>query len=300
MIDTIGDASSDFTFTKVKLTVTDHSLVKKDLPKASKPLRYLEALKSTSAVPALPGRLKKAPKNQHRSKESSQPTTVLEEANAHHYHIKPLSRAEKERLLRIGKRLRRGALNSYIDPTEFGQGSAASLLVTEADYDAWKAAVDQNQIEDESSLTGFEVPKPVPPQAPYTMSIDHAPHIPAAITAPHPGTSYNPAAESHAALLKIAVDVEVEREAARQKVADYKDLSRRVLHSVEEDKIMGMSLDPEETEKQADDEQIAAELIEAIESARSDPPRKTRQQRQKAQRQREMVCHAFVFAFFSY
>jgi nucleolar protein 53 len=52
-----------------------------------------------------------------------------------------LSHDEKGRLLRIGKRMRKGPLNSYIDPTEFGAGSAI-LEVSEAArksgrYDAW-------------------------------------------------------------------------------------------------------------------------------------------------------------------
>lgn len=36
-----------------------------------------------------------------------------------------ISRADKERLLRIAKRPRKGPLNAIMDPTEFGAGSAA-------------------------------------------------------------------------------------------------------------------------------------------------------------------------------
>lgn len=56
-----------------------------------------------------------------------------------------MSKEEKERLLRIAKRPRKGPLNSYIDPTEIGAGSAIMGL-TEAvrrsgGYDPWNTEV---------------------------------------------------------------------------------------------------------------------------------------------------------------
>lgn len=58
-----------------------------------------------------------------------------------------LSNEEKSRLLRIGKRMRRGPLNSVMDPTEFAAGSAI-LEVSEAAkksgrYDAWAPVVEE-------------------------------------------------------------------------------------------------------------------------------------------------------------
>jgi nucleolar protein 53 len=52
-----------------------------------------------------------------------------------------VSHADKTRLLRIGKRPRRGPFNAVMDPTEIGAGSAP-LEVTEAvkesgKYDVW-------------------------------------------------------------------------------------------------------------------------------------------------------------------
>jgi nucleolar protein 53 len=57
---------------------------------------------------------------------------------------KELTRAEKERLLRIGKRKRSGPFNALVDTKELGQGSAL-LEVSEAvkqsgNYDIWMDA----------------------------------------------------------------------------------------------------------------------------------------------------------------
>lgn len=63
---------------------------------------------------------------------------------------KKLSHEEKDRLLRIGKRPRRGPLSSVVDPTEVGEGSAL-MEVTEAvknsgTYDVWQG--DDSEVED--------------------------------------------------------------------------------------------------------------------------------------------------------
>jgi nucleolar protein 53 len=59
-----------------------------------------------------------------------------------------LNREEKSRLLRIGKRFRRGPMNTVLDPTEFASGSAI-LELSEAvkrsgRYDPW-APVDAKE-----------------------------------------------------------------------------------------------------------------------------------------------------------
>jgi nucleolar protein 53 len=62
-----------------------------------------------------------------------------------------LSHDEKTRLLRIGKRMRKGPLNSYVDPTEFGAGSAileVSKAVKESGkYDPW-ASIGEEDVKD--------------------------------------------------------------------------------------------------------------------------------------------------------
>lgn len=69
-----------------------------------------------------------------------------------------ISPEEKARLLRIGKRLRKGPLNSVMDPTEFGAGSAL-LEVSEAarmsgGYDPWGG--DSAQVEEAEMPDGME------------------------------------------------------------------------------------------------------------------------------------------------
>lgn len=60
---------------------------------------------------------------------------------------------EKERLLRIGKHIRKGPLNSVMDPSEFGAGSAI-LEVSEAvkrsgRYDPWRGGEnDEGKVKD--------------------------------------------------------------------------------------------------------------------------------------------------------
>lgn len=80
-----------------------------------------------------------------------------------------MSQEEKERLLRIGKRIRKGPLNSVMDPSEFGAGSAI-LEVSEAvkksgGYDPW--AEDDNE-EGEEVNDGLETPKKMKVKVSYS------------------------------------------------------------------------------------------------------------------------------------
>ena len=64
----------------------------------------------------------------------------------------PLSSEDKNRLLKISKRPRRGPFNSVMDPTEFGAGSA-SLGLSEAvknsgAYDPWAPKEEEEEIKD--------------------------------------------------------------------------------------------------------------------------------------------------------
>ena len=67
-----------------------------------------------------------------------------------------ISHEEKSRLLRIGKRPRKGPFNSVIDPLEFGSGSA-TLELSEAvkasgTYDPWI----ENGVGEDLELEGME------------------------------------------------------------------------------------------------------------------------------------------------
>lgn len=106
-------------------------IVRKKLPKFSaSQLTSLKVLSQRSALPAVFSR----------SSSSSTPKRIK------------LSHEEKGRLLRIGKRLRKGPLNSVIDPTEVGAGSAM-LEVTEAakksgTYDVWSSSQPLKEVEE--------------------------------------------------------------------------------------------------------------------------------------------------------
>lgn len=107
-------------------------IVRKTLPRFSpSQLTSTKILAQRSAVPAV----------------YSRPTTSTKrKAGAR------LTQEEKARLLRIGKRLRKGPLNSYIDPTEFAAGSAM-LEVSEAvkssgSYDAWAEVEEEEELKE--------------------------------------------------------------------------------------------------------------------------------------------------------
>jgi nucleolar protein 53 len=60
-----------------------------------------------------------------------------------------LSSADKDQLLRIGKRPRKGPLNAYVDETELGKGSALfepSAAAKQVGYNVWNADEDQTDV----------------------------------------------------------------------------------------------------------------------------------------------------------
>lgn len=72
---------------------------------------------------------------------SAVPAVTTRVTSTNNLKRKKLTHEEKDRLLRIGKRMRKGPLNSVIDPTEVGAGSAL-MEVSEAvknsgGYDVW-------------------------------------------------------------------------------------------------------------------------------------------------------------------
>ncbi|KAI0299371.1 tumor suppressor protein Gltscr2 [Multifurca ochricompacta] len=113
-----------------------------------------------------------------------------------------MSAREKERLLRIARRDRRGPLNSIVDPSQPGAGSAlleASEAVKKSGkYDMWSVEVE------EGLDGGVKVKAPAIPH-PRTMIT-----LPA-VPAPHVGTSYNPPEVAHSALLRTAYETELRR-----------------------------------------------------------------------------------------
>jgi nucleolar protein 53 len=75
-----------------------------------------------------------------------------------------LTYEEKDRLLRIGKRMRKGPFNAIIDPTETGAGSAllelSEAVKTSGEYNIWSDVQDRSKDETVDQEQDF-VPKKV-------------------------------------------------------------------------------------------------------------------------------------------
>ncbi|TFK52820.1 tumor suppressor protein Gltscr2 [Heliocybe sulcata] len=198
-----------------------------------------------------------------------------------------LSHEEKERLLRMGKRARRGPLNSYVDETEAGSGSAL-LEVSEAakrsgGYDVWSSKKEE-EIETKDGLEHVQN-KQVKPAEPHPLrSVIQIP----AVSEPHVGTSYNPPAEAYQELLLSAVQIEEKRtkEAEKLKLWQEKvDLARKFATEEEKEGVpRGMSVG--EGEDADEDEEREREREEGP-VAKKTPQRKTKKERKKAQRLRK-------------
>ncbi|KAJ7230687.1 ribosome biogenesis protein Nop53/GLTSCR2 [Mycena pura] len=181
----------------------------------------------------------------------------------------PLSKEDKERLLRIGKRTRRGPFNSVVDPAAFGQGSA-SLELSEAvkqsgGYDPWAAQDAENGVQ---------------PKAPRHRHPRDGIEVPA-ILEPHQGTAYNPPADAHQALLLKAYAVEEKRAEEAARLAEEKARFERARKTVQEDiegVPAGMKIDdlPQDEEEEVTGEEMAL--------PKKMPQRKTKSQRKKAER----------------
>lgn len=105
--------------------------VRKALPRYSKAeLSSTKILAQRSAVPAVFSRPTSSTSNKRKS---------------------GLSYEDKARLLRIGKRPRKGPFNSIVDPTEFGAGSAiiglSEAVKNSGDYDPW-VSIEEEELED--------------------------------------------------------------------------------------------------------------------------------------------------------
>ncbi|KAI0301313.1 ribosome biogenesis protein Nop53/GLTSCR2, partial [Russula brevipes] len=149
--------------------------VRKSLPRFSRTtLRSYQVISQRSAVPAVYARPRRS----------------------------VVSPREKERLLRIARKDRRGPLNSIVDPSQPGKGSAL-LEVSEAvkksgQYDMWSV---------QANATSDVGTKVKAPNVPHPRTAIAVPAVPA----PHAGTSYNPPESAHTALLCAAHEAELRR-----------------------------------------------------------------------------------------
>lgn len=226
-------------------TVGDEK-VRQSIPKAKRQLTSLKILAERSAVPAVSSR-----KRPYVSKE------------------------DRERLLRIAKRPRKGPFNSIIDPTESGAGSA-TLDLSEAvknsgTYDPWQ------KMEGESVPDGLEL---VMKKSVKTPSHSHPRQdisIPA-VPEPHQGTSYNPPVDAHQELLLQACAMEEKRVKDVEKLAEVKSRIENARTHVQEQEGLppGMKLD----NLAGGEEEGKSDSNLAV--PKKNPERKTKQQRRKA------------------
>ncbi|KAI0672234.1 P60-like protein [Trametes maxima] len=227
--------------------------VRKTLPKFSeRVLTSTKILSERSAVPAV----------------FSRPTagSKLEKRKA-------VSYEDKSRLLRMGKRLRKGPFNAYVDPDQVGEGSAMLELSEAAkkagEYDVWAE----------------DVPDRPTVKAPQTENPRTHIALPA-VPSPHEGTSYNPPLTAHQQLLQAAHEKEEQRLKAGEELEALKaklDKARTVATAeamAALNGVPGMKID-EVAEEHADEDDAAEPL-----PPKKMPSRKTKQQRRKAERLR--------------
>ncbi|KAF7371023.1 Ribosome biogenesis protein NOP53 [Mycena sanguinolenta] len=203
----------------------------------------------------------------------------------------PLSSEDKERLLRISKRPRKGPFNSIVDPTEFGAGSAtlglSEAVKSSGAYDPWAPAEEMEEIKD-----GLETVQPKKVKLPVHGHPRHTIEVPA-ILEPHQGTSYNPPADAHQELLLKASEIEGKRVEKAAKLAETKaKIDQATVEATEETSGVppGMKVDlvMEDDEDPASTEVITKKM----------PERKTKAQRNKAAKLLAQVCPVFrPFAF---
>ncbi|EAU83781.2 hypothetical protein CC1G_07516 [Coprinopsis cinerea okayama7 len=177
----------------------------------------------------------------------------------------PLTREEKERLMRIAKRPRKGPFNSVQDTSELKSGEGvvglSEAVKQSGTYDPWaedaKGEEEEKEEEVELGLEAVKKKKVKPPVLPQPRAQIEVP----AVAEPHQGTSYNPPVEAHQELLLQAHEAEAKRVAELEKMAETKRKMEGALREVdpeEEDMSVppGMKVDlPGEGDDGKDDEE---------------------------------------------
>ncbi|KAH9474509.1 Ribosome biogenesis protein NOP53 [Psilocybe cubensis] len=198
-----------------------------------------------------------------------------------------LSREEKERLLRIAKRPRKGPFNSVLDPSEYKDGSGvvdlSEAVKKSGTYDAWAP----EEVPEEAMKDGMETvykPKVKPPTTKKTKDLISIP----AIVQPHQGTSYNPPADAHQELLEKAAAIELKHLEKLEKMAEVKnkmDSAKVTAEAREEGVAPGMKVQ-EIGDVDMDDGEQEEENQDGGEGLKTKkvPERKTKAQRRKAAR----------------
>ncbi|KAI0088209.1 ribosome biogenesis protein Nop53/GLTSCR2 [Irpex rosettiformis] len=182
---------------------------------------------------------------------------------------KKLSHEEKDRLLRIGKRPRRGPFNVVMDHTVAGEGSAM-MEVTEAvknsgKYDVWQ---------EEGDETEDEIPPPVPhPREHIVLS---------AVPSPHEGTSYNPPVTAHEELLRSAHEKEEHRVRKAEELSKTKEKIVQARHDALGGANAGVPAGM--TVQEIIDEDETEDDLDGVLPTKKVPERKTKKERRKAEK----------------
>ncbi|GJE86349.1 Nop53 domain-containing protein [Phanerochaete sordida] len=211
---------------------------------------------------------------------SAVPAVVTHRTSSTPAYKRKLSHEEKDRLLRMAKKARKGPFNAIMDHTEFGAGSALLELSEAAKqsggYDVWT----QPQEEEEDETAAF-VPKKAAPKKP---EVDHPKnHIAVpAVRSPHEGTSYNPPVAAHTSLLQKAVEAEEKRVREEEELKRTKERIERMRKTALADVVPGLA--PGMTVQEVVDEEGAQETGEV--PAKKIPERKTKAERKKAEKLR--------------
>lgn len=217
---------------------------------------------------------------------------------------------EKNRLLAIGKRGQRGPLNSVLDHSELGNGSA-SLTPSHAvkksgTYDVWVEESAEMQVDEEvrdvlaphmgvrsvkvrfispqdCALTNVAMQKPVVPHARAAIDVP-------AISQPHPGTSYKPTTEARTELMLSAHEKVAEEERIKEVAVASKEnmlaAQRAAASEPQEGEIyLGMKIDNGEDNSEAEAE--GDDMVGM--PAKKPSVKKTKQQKRKAERQKAEV-----------
>ncbi|KDR76926.1 hypothetical protein GALMADRAFT_66490 [Galerina marginata CBS 339.88] len=195
-----------------------------------------------------------------------------------------LSREEKERLMRIAKRPRKGPFNSILDPSEYAAGSGtvelSDAVKQSGTYDPWAEEQAVEEVKDGMETVSKKTIKP--PALKRTRDLIEIP----AIVEPHQGTSYNPPVEAHLELLEKAASIEAKRLRDAEKLAEIKAKMEGARLTQEEYDIAvaaGMTVQAVQDDK--DDENVASEgEEEPVPSVKKVPERKTKAQRNRATR----------------
>ncbi|KAF8624610.1 hypothetical protein AX15_005797 [Amanita polypyramis BW_CC] len=184
-----------------------------------------------------------------------------------------LTREEKDKLLRIAKRLRKGPFNSILDLSEYKSGTSvmelSAAVKASGGYDPW-------QPEEEIVLPdGLETIRKKKVKAPKVHHPRHDIEVPALVD-PHQGTSYNPPVGAYQELLLEAHKKEEKRVQEAEKLAEIKEKISKLRQDAGEEDLNvapGMKLDVVDVEHEE-------ERGEELPSKNASKP-KTKQQRQK-------------------